>query len=123
MKSSIQNWIADLQSAVSESYPDVVGAKVALGFYAVYLGIRSLSSWLKTISGVQSAVISGLQFLRSLHPNLPILFTGHSLGAAVASLAAIDYVTQSIHIFLFRFFETEFITASKLEHSTDNLIF
>jgi len=78
---SLKNWIEDLSSEFLVDYPAFQNAQVGFGFYDDYLDI-------------QSQVRSAAQDLRNSNPNLPFLFTGHSLGAAMSILALADiYVT------------------------------
>jgi len=74
---SIQNWIEDIESEILVNYSNFYNAEVGLGFYSDYLGI-------------QTEVISTAKILRNSYPDLPFVFTGHSLGAALSTLAAID---------------------------------
>jgi len=75
--SSLANWITDLQFAQTAPYPNIDGAEVHSGFYAAY-------------SAVQSQVLSQLNALHSKFPKAPIFLTGHSLGAALSILCAVD---------------------------------
>jgi len=78
---SVKNWIEDLASEILVSYPAFQNAEVGDGFYTDYLDF-------------QTQVINAAQTLRNANPNLPFLFTGHSLGAAMSVLAATDvYLT------------------------------
>jgi len=77
----LKNWISDLESAASVPYKEVPNVEVADGFYSAYLDI-------------ESQVIAAAKTLISQNPNLPIVFVGHSLGAALTALAALDIVEQ-----------------------------
>ncbi|CAB4490724.1 alpha/beta-hydrolase [Rhizophagus irregularis] len=63
-------------------YPPVKGAKVHTGFYEAFLE-------------AQSEVFDEVQKLHEEHPNFKVLYTGHSLGAALTLLAALDLVQNS----------------------------
>jgi len=73
----LQNWITDLSSAVLVPYKNVPNVQVALGFWTAY-------------SDIQPQVLNATQALINQYPSLPIVFTGHSLGAALSILAALD---------------------------------
>ncbi|KAH6600778.1 hypothetical protein BASA61_002196 [Batrachochytrium salamandrivorans] len=53
------------------------GVKVHNGFQKIYKGLRDQVQW-------------GLQIATGLHPDYKIYFTGHSLGGALVTLAAMD---------------------------------
>jgi len=74
---SIENWISDLQIAKSTLYPGISNAKVHTGFLKAYNNIRIL---LKT----------KLNDILTKHNIAKIKFMGHSLGGALATLAAVD---------------------------------
>ncbi len=71
----IQNWITNLEF-VQCAYPSVYGAKVHHGFYAAYLNM-------------EGQMLSAIQNLRTKHASAGIDVTGHSLGAAFATFAAV----------------------------------
>jgi len=77
----LKNWISDLESAVGVPYKNVPNAEVAFGFYEAYLD-------------VEQQVINAAETLTSTYPNLPVVFVGHSLGAALTILAALDIAEQ-----------------------------
>jgi len=76
---SLKNWIVDLSSAILVPYDnsEFQGCNVANGFYTDY-------------QSVQSQVIQAAKELKSNYPNLPFVFVGHSLGAALSLLGLAD---------------------------------
>lgn len=76
VSSSLQDWIDDLSSIVTVDLPGCDGCQVGSGFYDAYLSVRP--QLLAALSSVQSAAAQNVQI------------TGHSLGAAIASLCAYD---------------------------------
>lgn len=74
--SNIPNWITNL-SVGKTNYAKCSGCQVHSGF---------LSAW----TGIKGAVHSAIQNLRAAHRDAPIHITGHSLGGAMATLAAPD---------------------------------
>eukprot|EP00039_Didymoeca_costata_P020393 m.341104 g.341104 ORF g.341104 m.341104 type:complete len:303 (+) comp19808_c0_seq1:129-1037(+) len=89
VSSSLQDWIFDLdatKSLVKDHYtvPNVDAcqkAKAHSGFLDAYSALRN---------GVNSALSNATQKF----PGYEIIITGHSLGASLASLTALDYVTK-----------------------------
>jgi len=75
---SLKNWITDLDFAKMTDYQVGKNARVHSGFLQAYRTIRE---------DVQNAIDD----LRSQNPTMGVAFVGHSLGAALSSLAAIDY--------------------------------
>lgn len=75
--SSLQNWVDDLNFAHTSPFSDIPGAFVHSGFY---------QSWLS----VKSQVLTGLKLLESKITPTEYYFSGHSLGAAVSVIAAVD---------------------------------
>jgi hypothetical protein len=73
---NIPNWITDL-SLSKTTYPPCEGCEVHTGF---------LSAW----TGIKTQVQGAVSNWRSLNPDAPIYVTGHSLGGAMAVLAAAD---------------------------------
>jgi len=76
---SLQNWVSDLAAAKSTPYPNVTGAFVHAGFLDTYDVVRAQ---------VRSAVSS---LVNSVNPSR-VVFTGHSMGGALATLAAVDII-------------------------------
>jgi len=76
---SLENWITDIfnEVMIPGGFPN---ASVGKGFYTTYLGI-------------QDQVITTAQYLRAKYPDLPFVFTGHSLGAVLTTFAAVDVYT------------------------------
>lgn len=72
----IVNWMNDAKfDKVSYSYCD--GCQIHKGFQETY-------------DDISSDLIKSVKILKSAYPSASIVVTGHSLGAAVASIAAID---------------------------------
>lgn len=74
--SNIKNWIINL-SFNQVAYPKCTNCKVHSGFYSGY-------------NGLKSTIISQLNTLVAAHKTAKIYLTGHSLGGAIALLAAVD---------------------------------
>lgn len=72
----LKNWIADLSTS-SVVYPGCANCHVHYGFNKAY-------------NGVGPDVRSAVQGLRALYRSAPLVITGHSLGGAMAILAALD---------------------------------
>jgi putative lipase involved disintegration of autophagic bodies len=71
---SIANWITDFTPELVDN-PVCSGCQSHLGF---------LTSWSEVADNVRSALTTGF----NLYPNYDLVVTGHSLGGAVATLAA-----------------------------------
>jgi len=71
------NWITDLQSAIQVPYKNVTGAGVGKGF---------LKEW----NDLLPQVVPAVQDLRKQYPDYAIWVTGHSLGAAISVLCALE---------------------------------
>ena len=77
---NIANWVTNL-NFFKKPYPGVSGAMVHEGFYDAY-------------QAVSPKVISTVNTLLGQHTSASIVITGHSLGAALATIAAIDIKKQ-----------------------------
>lgn len=79
---SVSNWLSDL-NAVMTDYPNCQGCQVHKGFYtaeqAVFLQVKN-----------------EVDRLLSKYPDYQVLVTGHSLGAALATLTAVDLRSEGI---------------------------
>lgn len=74
----IENWITNIQAA-STSYPGSNGGEAHVGFYKSYNDMK----------GKVNEVVTDLI---KKHPGKGIFVVGHSLGGALATLAALDIV-------------------------------
>ncbi|KAJ3127728.1 hypothetical protein HK100_009570 [Physocladia obscura] len=83
--SNIENWINNLEFLpTSVPIPGVSSSvEVHNGFWTVW-------------STLQATTFAQLRTYRAAHPTYGVVFTGHSLGAAVAILAAVDAVVSGI---------------------------
>lgn len=70
------NWVTNMVY-YRVQYEDVSGSQVHSGFYTAY-------------SSVASRIRSSLKSLISAHPGATLMITGHSLGGALATFAALD---------------------------------
>jgi len=73
----LENWITDLHFAHFVDYRNVSDASVHSGFYEAY-------------ESVSEQILGNLTALFSIYPNAELVLVGHSLGAALATLAATD---------------------------------
>lgn len=82
--SSIQNWIVDLDVLKTEytTFPEC-GCQVHAGFF-------------KSEQYVINDIITEVKSLREKFPSYHVKTTGHSLGAALAALAALDLIASGI---------------------------
>ncbi|ORC89948.1 lipase [Trypanosoma theileri] len=80
---NIPNWISNMKFG-KETYPNATckGCSVHIGFYHSFLSLRN-EMWVE------------LQRLVAEYPRRPVLITGHSLGGAMAVLAAADFAAQA----------------------------
>jgi hypothetical protein len=72
-----ENWITNIE-AVSSPYPGVTGGRVHTGFILAY-------------NDVKAQVANAVLALKTDYPDAKIFVTGHSLGGALAVLAAADF--------------------------------
>lgn len=79
--SSLKNWIIDLESAELVPYKNLTGLEVGDGFY---------TEW----NDLMPQVIPAVQSLRQQYPNYDIYVTGHSLGAAISVLCALELAEE-----------------------------
>lgn len=87
--SSIANWFANLD-AISMRYPPCTNCYVHKGFYDAE-------------QSVIANIITQVSALRSKYPTYQVIVTGHSLGAALATLAAVDIKNAGIPVRLFNY--------------------
>lgn len=80
--SSLKNWITDLDAGHSSIYPVIPGALVYTGFLDAWYSIKE-----QVVAAVQ-------QVFKQIKPT-EFYFTGHSLGAALSVLAAIEIGIES----------------------------
>ena len=73
---NLANWITNIDYAKT-NYKNVPGAQVHEGFYSAY-------------RAVSSQVISNVKGLVGKYSTASLIFTGHSLGGALATFAAVD---------------------------------
>ena len=76
--SNLRNWISDLSIRHISTYKRCDGCEVHAGFYKAWLGL-------------QRDVVSEVMRLLELQPVSRLYVVGHSLGAALAVLAAADF--------------------------------
>jgi len=87
---SITNWLTNLDATLI-AYPSCTGCKVHKGFYTAE-------------QAVIGSVISNVRKLIQQFPSYSIVLSGHSLGAALATLTALDFLSAGIsNVQLFHF--------------------
>jgi len=82
--SDIQNWIEDvtaIKTPPGQAFPGLPNSRVEVGFWTYW-------------NSVKSCVTSAIKNLRSAHPTYSTFTTGHSLGAAASTLAAMDMIVN-----------------------------
>jgi hypothetical protein len=75
----IQNWVANLDAVVTYPYSQYPDAGVHEGFYNIWVGIKD-------------EVLKGIDEVMEEHGKKVVHITGHSMGGAVATDAALDLV-------------------------------
>lgn len=87
--SSLMNWLADLEVRLVSytTFPEC-DCEVHNGFYKSALGVRN-----KTISSVK--------MLQKAYPTYSVVVTGHSYGASVGQLLAMELVKEGINVKLY----------------------
>jgi hypothetical protein len=78
------NWITDFEFWTKTPYEDVPGAEVHYGWYTVYMTLKP-------------TLLPVVQALQKTYPNSHIYTTGHSLGAALSILCAVDLVREGLN--------------------------
>ena len=73
---SIKNWVSNLDAVLTD-YPKCSGCDVHEGFY-------------KAEQHSINNILSEVKILKEKYPSFEIVVTGHSLGAALATLASVD---------------------------------
>lgn len=79
----LANWIIDLESAILVNYKNITGVQVGEGFY---------NEW----NDLMPQVVPAVQSLHNQYPSYPIWVTGHSLGAAISILCAVELAQQNL---------------------------
>ena len=77
---NVANWISNIDF-VKTNYKNVPGAQVHEGFYAAY-------------AAVSTQVVAAVNSILAAQPTASFLFTGHSLGGALATFAGVDVKEQ-----------------------------
>jgi len=87
---SIGDWVNNLDAILTD-YPKCSGCSVHKGFY-------------KAEQGIVSKMLSEVQKLKTQFPSYTVVVTGHSLGAALATLTTMDFMDAGVSpIRLFHF--------------------
>lgn len=79
---TIQNWVDNLD-AVLTNYPSCDGCEVHKGFYQVE-------------QAAYPQVLAAVQTLKEQFPSYGVIVTGHSLGAAIATLTALELMASGV---------------------------
>jgi len=83
---SLQNWITNLNFLKTDYYFAPCNCRVHSGFYDGYMYLKD-------------QIVPVVKSLRAKYPSLPIRVTGHSLGAALATLCVADLAgVEGIHV-------------------------
>lgn len=87
--SSLMNWLADFEVRLVPytTFPEC-DCSVHNGFYKSALGVSN-----KTVYSVKT--------LKRLHPNYSVIVTGHSYGASVGQLLAMELIKENIKVQLY----------------------
>jgi len=78
---SIRNWLDDLSFAKFDNYSGCQPCGVHGGF-------------LRTYNSIRPGIMDSIRYIRSIRPDAKLHVTGHSLGAAMAILCALDLKMQ-----------------------------
>ncbi|XP_002970314.2 probable feruloyl esterase A [Selaginella moellendorffii] len=94
-ESSVQNWVEDLYfRQLDFHYPGCVDAMVHHGFYSAYHNTT-----------LRPRVLAAAHALVGQHKDLKLMITGHSMGGAMATFAALDLVVnhklENVHVVTF----------------------
>jgi hypothetical protein len=81
---NIKNWLINLQSVGKEAYD---GAPA---------GTAAANGFVKAWNLVRPSVLTAMEAARKKYPKEPVVFVGHSLGGAIANLAASYFVGKKI---------------------------
>ncbi|KAL1984371.1 hypothetical protein VTN96DRAFT_9232 [Rasamsonia emersonii] len=87
---TLENWIADLEADLVDASAICSGCEAHDGF---------LSSWNSVASTLTSKISSAV----NEHPSYKLVFTGHSLGAALATLGAVSLRESGYNIDLYNY--------------------
>lgn len=82
---SIENWIANLAADLVDASSLCSGCEAHLGF---------LTAW-ESVSGTLTSEVAAAV---AAHPTYQLVFTGHSLGAALATLGAVSLRNKGFNI-------------------------
>jgi len=80
---SLKNWVTDFEFWRRTPYHDVPGAEVHYGWYTVYEKLKPV-------------LLPVIRALEAKYPKYHIYTTGHSLGAALSILCAVDLAREGI---------------------------
>jgi len=83
---NIVNWISDIDF-LPTSYPYCEDCKVHRGFYKAY-------------KAAHNDILATVRQFQKLHPDVPVTVTGHSLGAALSTHAAIALYHENVPLAL-----------------------
>jgi hypothetical protein len=87
--SSTLNWMDDFEVNLV-SYPSCDGCKVHNGFYRSALAVKN-------------ATLDSVKYLKFVNPTYSVIVTGHSYGAAVAQIIALELVSESVTAQVYNF--------------------